>query len=167
MNAAVSKLAMRHIKPALASARRQLSFTEVKSRRQHLRNGGDDTHQLGHFGWLVAAAQRADADPIMLCSMLSQGASCQCLAVAKHVDQVEAVGGVVVVVELLREQRRKLFRMADILADSAALNSRDVGPGVGAVNLPVLSVVVAAPELPGPLQCLLLACADLTIEWRQ
>jgi hypothetical protein len=51
----------------------------------------------------------------------------------------------VVVVKLLREKRRELFRAADVLADSAALNSRHVGPGVGAVNLPVLSIVVAAP----------------------
>ncbi len=35
------------------------------------------------------------------------------------------------------------------------------------MNLPVLSVVVAAPELPRPLKCLLLACADLDLEWRQ
>ena len=35
------------------------------------------------------------------------------------------------------------------------------------MHLPVLSVVEAAPELPRPLKCLLLACADLTIEWRQ
>src|SRR5437868_1971422 len=100
-------------------------------------------------------------------SMLAPGASCQCLVVAKHFAQVEAVGGVVVVVELLREKWRELFCMMDVLFDSAALNSRDVGPGVGAVNLPVLSVIVAAPELPRPLKCLRLACADLAIERRQ
>jgi hypothetical protein len=38
----------------------------------------------------------------------------------------------VVVVELLRE----LFRVAVVLADSAPLDGYDVGPGVGAVNLP-------------------------------
>ena len=72
-----------------------------------------------------------------------------------------------VVVELLREKWRELFRVVDVLADRAALNRRHVGPGVGSVNLPVLSVIVAAPELPRPLKCLLLACADLTIERRQ
>jgi hypothetical protein len=60
-----------------------------------------------------------------------------------------------------------LFRVMDVLFDSAALNSRHVGPGVGSVNLPVLSFVVAAPELPRPLKCLLLACADLDLEWRK
>ena len=139
----------------------------MKPSRQHLRDGGDDTYQFGHFGWLVAAAQRADADPVMLRSMLSPGSSCLCVVVAKRVDQVETVGGVVVVVELLREKRRELFRVVDVLADRAALNSRHVGPGVGAVNLPVLSVIVAAPELPRPLKCLLLARADLMSEWRQ
>ena len=135
--------------------------------RQHLGNGGDDTYQFGHFGWLVAAAQRADADPVMLRSMLSPDASCRFCVVAKRVDQVEAVSRVVVVVELLREKWRELFRVVDVLADRAALNSRHVGPGVGAVNLPVLSIVVAAPQLPRPLKCLLLARADLMSEWRQ
>jgi len=139
----------------------------VKPPRQHLRDGGDDTHQLGHFGWLVAAAQRADADPVMLRSMLSPGASCRSCVVAKHVDHVEAVSRVVVVVVLLREKWREPFCVMDVLADRAALNSRYIGPGVGAVNLPVLSVIVAAPELPRPLKRLLLACADLDLEWRK
>src|SRR6266568_8159479 len=99
---------------------------------------------------MVAAAQRADADPAMLRSMLSPGASCLCRVVAKHVDHVEAASRVVVVVELLREKWRDLFRVMDVLAHSAALNGRHVGPGVGSVNLPVLSVVVAAPELQRP-----------------
>ncbi len=139
----------------------------MKLPRQHLGNGGDDTYQFGYFGWLVAAAQRADADPVMLRRVLSPGSTCPCVVVAKRVDQVEAVSGVVVVVELLREKWRELFRVVDVLADRTALSSRYVGPGVGAVNLPVLSVIVAAPELPRPLKCLLLARADLMSEWRQ
>jgi hypothetical protein len=71
------------------------------------------------------------------------------------------------VVELLCEQWREPLRVADVLADSAALNSRHVGPGVRAVNLPVLSAMAAAPELPRPLKSLFLPCADLSVEWRQ
>ncbi len=102
----------------------------VKLPRQHLGNGGDDTYQFGHFGWLVAAAQRADADPVMLRSMLSPGASCRSCVVAKHVDHIEAVSRVVVVVVLLREKWRELFRVMDVLADRAALNSRHVSTDV-------------------------------------
>ena len=98
--------------------------------RQHLGNGGDNAYQFGYFGWLVAAAQRADADPVMLRSMLSPGSSCLCVVVAKRVDQVEAVSGVVVVVELLREKWRELFRVVDVLFDSAALNSCHVSTDV-------------------------------------
>src|SRR5438477_9746644 len=90
--------------------------------------------------------------PVMLRSTLSPGSGCLCVVVAKRVDQVEAVSGVVTVVELLREKWRELFRVVNVLADRTALNSRRVGPGVGSVNLPVLSVIVAAPELPRPLK---------------
>ncbi len=84
------------------------------------------------------------------------------LVLAKHVDQIECAGGVVVVVELLRE----LLRVAVVLADSAPLDGYDRGPGVGAVNLPVLRIVVSAPQVPCPPKCVLVACADLDVEWR-
>jgi len=135
--------------------------------RHHLGDRGDDTDQLRHFIRLVAAAQRADANSVMLCSVLGPRLSGLCLALAKYVDQVEAVSGVVVVVELLCEQWCELVSVADVLADRAALNSRHVGPGVSALDIPVLSVVTAAPQLPSPVKCLVLACADLDIERRE
>jgi hypothetical protein len=98
-------------------------------------------------------------------SMLSPRSSGLRLVDAKQVDQIEGVGGVVVVVELLGEQWRELFCVADVLADSAPLDGYDVGPGVGAMNVPVLGVVVSTPQLPRPPKCLLLAGAD--VEWRQ
>jgi hypothetical protein len=103
----------------------------------------------------------------MLGCMLGPRSVGLCLVLAKHVDQIERVSGVVVMVELLREQWRELFCVADVLADSAPLDGYDVGPGVCTVNLPVLSVIVSAPKLPRPPKCLLLACADLDLEWRQ
>src|SRR5579859_6335600 len=100
-------------------------------------------------------------------SMLGPRSSGLRLVLAKHVDQIERVGGVVVMVELLRQQWRELFCVADVLADSAPLDGYDVGPRVGAVNVPVLGVVVSTPQLPRPPKCLLLACADLDLDWRQ
>ena len=139
----------------------------MKWPRQHFGDSGDDTHQLRHFNRLVAAAERADANSVMRRGVLGPRSSGVCRVLAKYVDQVEAVSGVVVVVELLCEQWRELLRVADILADSAALSSRHVGPGVRAVNLPVLRVIEATPELPRPLKSLFLPCADLYVEWRQ
>src|SRR3982074_2710115 len=101
----------------------------------------------------------------MLGGMLGPSSGGFCLVLAKDVDQIERVGGVVVMIELLRDQCRELFCVADVLADSAPLDGYDVGPGVCAVNPPVLSVVPSAPQLPRPPKCLFLACADLDLEW--
>jgi len=89
------------------------------------------------------------------------------VVIAKYVHEVEAVGRVVVVVELLDEERPELLCMADVLVDSATLNCCYVRPRTAALAVPIFGVVIAAPELPRPLERLVLARANLDVERRQ
>src|SRR5712692_8688917 len=139
----------------------------MKRSWQDFGDGRNDAHQVAYLKRTIAPTQRADADPVVIGSVLGPCSSRMCITLAKHVGEVQTECRVVVVIELLGHKRRELLRMPDVLPDSAALDGRHVGPRASAMYLPVLSVVVAAPQLPCPLQRLLLTRADLDLEGRQ
>jgi hypothetical protein len=61
----------------------------MKRSGQDFADSRNDTHQLRHIKRTIAAAQRADGDPVVIGGMLGPNSSCLCIMLAKYVRQVQ------------------------------------------------------------------------------